>query len=366
MPALQYIIRCSPGRKTCVTVYKCCCFDSSGNSVLAPGVSVSISLNGTTVASGTTDDHGVFCFYPCEGGNYTLTLSAQGNCSAGSITWQIDVCGGPDIGTTQRLTPGYYCCNGVQVPSQVIVTDSNGSFTGSLISGASAFADNLAHAGDTFQQVLVQKHEWTSSSMLCFHNLLSNPCNFATHFWAADYAWTITPGSGPFSYGYGLTCTRDESGTYLQASVGYIYGRDNTKDPPQVDGFLCCTDDEGNILGGNPDCGSVPVSFPINWEPGPYGIPCVITDPVPMPRGPCDTRAHYGNGFLTDGVSIPSNKVYLGDPCSLATGPWTFSFEAPPGITWTFTSPWDCDFGHAPIAPPPPGGTSITVSGYFP
>src|SRR4051812_17282509 len=130
MPTLQYIVRCSSGRPTCVTVYKCCCFDSLGNPVPAAGAPVTVKLGDSIVASGVADSNGVFCFKPCVPGSYTLLLGAQGVCVAGTFPWAVAVCGGPSITLSQPGTPGYYCCNGVQVPSQVLITDSNGSWPG--------------------------------------------------------------------------------------------------------------------------------------------------------------------------------------------------------------------------------------------
>jgi hypothetical protein len=363
--------------------------------VPAAGAPVTILLGTTTIKSGNADGDGVFCFRPCTAGSYTVKLGAQGNCvdNGAGFSWSVGACGAQPISTTQPGPPGYTCCNGILVPSQFLVTDANGSWV-----NGNANATSVPHAADLTQTELLGRVQFISnnSPASCIFGLYGdgNPCINADTSWGLIMKTVLVSNPGPLSYGYYIFCGVDEEGgVYIECDFGYGFGLASTTEY-SYSGHLCCIKNgvmvqppglfaDGTSCVDYPDLGT-----PYTWEIDPYLGYCVVVDPDPIPSGPCKCVAfyNYGGGAGPYGESvIPTpNRVYIGrrGDCTKVDGPFSFSFAPgpvsspggpgyPPPI-WAFESDVDCPYPTliAPIdhgiCPPPPGGATITVSGYFP
>lgn len=356
-----------------------------GSGVALPNVpaTVTYKATGMIVFTGASDGKGQITFpNKCGPGTYTVTYGAVQCFLAGSVDLGVD-CAGHQFNVSPSTPPGWCCCPGYgNFPGPLFLTDSLGTVPIGC-GGSAATSGIIPHTNGVCTTTPMGKLRYTGDRT-CYCEL---DCDEA---YAQLLQSTYTDNAGPGGPSYFLECGFDDRGWYWQLSATWAFGmcceftdvlgppwcRHLLTVPPswwcQGFQFIDCPPDPLCGLGCCFDYGE---SGTVNAVSGGGG--CVYT---PSTVGNYTRKLFYGGSF--GAVAVARN--YIGyEVCNFSfsqsfsllpsasvngfglfcPGVPVWGFEAPPLSSNDITGDVNvyCN-DYCSYAPPPPGGTAITVS----
>jgi hypothetical protein len=328
-----------------------------------PGAAYVVTYGPThiPVAFGMTDGDGYLEFRKkCGVGQYTVLVTSPLDCyreSTGVISVTTNVCGDQDLG---RFNLQLYIHDDFGVHAY------NPGILGHIdVSGVR-------------DHVFLERRRHEANEIVDVSGCPGVPCQSAK---GLVWGYEVIHGNALTSWRYTLFCDVD-LGTgrrCLYLGVSYCYYPVQSV-LPWIDGgarFGCClwTDPETGTVGCvGPDCPcNKPVVATVHLAPMPSGPGCWAPDALVAdltnyflycPASPYGAPSAYvGGGIAT---------ACLGDDCCFGSINETFELQPPPGKIWLYESPNGTASANdprrlntnlvGPWQPPPPGGTTITVT----